>query len=212
MARGSLNQSFWTQQFPRWAGASAMLGGALWVVGAFLHSLEPTGCIGLECDTRAMRNTTGIVALAGFAASVLLMVGVVGLMLLAWRSGHYTKLATTGMILVAIGLVTMLTAGLIQALFFSGDFPGMPYIVIPALLGLVVGLLLIGIFILRSGVLPRWLGIFFIVASGALVAGNEQTAAVLLFIPVGLAMMAAGYLMWAQRTQYTTAPARGLKA
>jgi hypothetical protein len=44
--------------------------------------------------------------------------------------------------------------GLIQALFFSGDFPGMPYIVIPALLGLVAGLLLIGIFILRSDVLP----------------------------------------------------------
>ena len=212
MARGNFNNSFWSQQFPKWAGAAAMLGGVLWVVAAFLHSLEPTGCIGLECDTRAMRNTSAIVALVSFAALVLILVGVSGLMLLARQSGRHTKLATTGMFLVAFGLVMLLAGGLIQALFFSGDFPGMPFIVIPALLGVVVGLLLIGIFILRSDVLPRWLGVFFIVSSVALVAANEQTVAVLLFIPFGLAMAAAGYLMWAGGTQYATAPARGLKA
>lgn len=183
-----------------------MLGGVLWVLAALVHSLEPTGCIGLECDTRAMRNTTGIVALASFAALVLILVGIAGLMLLARRSGRHTKLASTGLILVAIGLVTLLSGGLIQALFFSGDFPGMPYIVIPALLGLVAGLLLIGIFILRSDVLPRWLGISFMVSSVALVVANEQTLAVLLFIPFGLAMVAAGYLIWTGGTRSAVAP------
>ena len=208
MVRGSFDNSFWTQQFPKWAGAAAMLGGVLWVLAALVHSLEPTGCIGLECDTRAMRNTTGIVALASFAALVLILVGIAGLMLLARRSGRHTKLASTGLILVAIGLVTLLAGGLIQALFFSGDFPGMPYIVIPALLGLVAGLLLIGIFILRSDVLPRWLGISFMVSSVALVVANEQTLAVLLFIPFGLAMVAAGYLIWTGGTRYAVAPVR----
>ena len=187
---------------------TAAYGRANGVLAALVHSLEPTGCIGLECDTRAMRNTTGIVALASFAALVLILVGVAGLMLLALRSSRHTKLASTGLILVAIGLVTLLAGGLIQALFFSGDFPGMPYIVIPALLGLVAGLLLIGIFILRSDVLPRWLGISFMVCSVALVVANEQTLAVLLFIPFGLAMVAAGYLTWTGGTRYAVAPVR----
>ena len=113
------------------------------------------------------------------------------------------------MILVAIGLVTLLAGGLIQALFFSGDFPGIPYIVIPALLGLVVGLLLIGIFILRSGVLPRWLGISFMVSlRRSCGRPMNRLPAVLLFIPFGLAMVAAGYLIWTGETRYAVAPVR----
>ncbi|MCO4261442.1 hypothetical protein NG697_00515 [Pseudarthrobacter sp. MDT3-26] len=117
--------------------------------------------------------------------------------LLARRSGQYLKLANAGLITAAVGFILLFTGALIQTAFFAGNFPGMPYFVIPGLLAIIAGLLMIGVFILRSGVLPRWLGIFFVVSTVALLAANEQTPAVLLAIPFGLAMVAAGYYMWA---------------
>lgn len=212
MARQSFD-SFWSEQFPKWAGAAAILGGVLWVLGASLHSLQPHGCLGQECATRAMRTTTGLVSFLVVTASVLLVVGIAGLILMARRSQGRTKQATAGMLLVAIGLATLLAVGVIQSLFFNGDLPVMPFIAIPAMAVVAVGLLLIGIFVLRSGVLPRWLAIFFIVSSVALVLANEQSAAVLLYIPFGLAMAVAGYLMGSGGTQRSAAPAaRDVKA
>ncbi|MDQ5861698.1 MAG: hypothetical protein M3536_05485 [Actinomycetota bacterium] len=117
--------------------------------------------------------------------------------LLARRSGQYLKLANAGLITAAVGFMLLFTGMLIQTAFFAGDFPGMPYFVIPGLLAVIAGFLMIGVFILRSGVLPRWLGIFFVVSTVALLAANEQTPAVLLAIPFGLAMVVAGYYMWA---------------
>jgi hypothetical protein len=197
MARGNFGNRFWAGQFPRWAGAAAMLGGVLCVLAAILHNLEPVGCIGMDCETTALRSATGFVPVAAAAASLLILVGVAGLALLAQRSGQHLKLANAGLVAAAVGFILLFTGGLIQAAFFAGDFPGMPYFVIPGLLAVIAGFLMIGMVILRSGVLPRWLGIFFVVSTAALLAANEQTPAVLLAIPFGLAMVAAGYYMWA---------------
>jgi membrane protein DedA with SNARE-associated domain len=46
------------------------------------------------------------------------------------------------------------------------------------------------------------------VSSVALVVANEQALAVLLFIPFGLAMVAAGYLIWTGGTRYAVARVR----
>lgn len=210
MAPGSSDNSFLTHEFPKWAGAAAMVGGALCVLAAFLHSLEPTGCIGLECETRPMRSGTEFVGLAGAVASLLILIGVAGLTMLARRSGGFTRLANAGLICAAAGFIWLFAGVLVQAIAFGGDFPWMPYFVIPGMLGVIAGLLLIGVFILRSGVLPRWLGILFIVSTIALVAANEQTAAVLLAVPFGLAMVAAGYFMWAGGNSYAAEPTRGV--
>lgn len=209
MALGNLDNSFWTQQFPKWAGAAAMLGGALCVLASFLHGLQPVGCIGAECDVRPMRTGTEIVGAAGTVATLLILVGIAGLAMLARRSGGSTRLANAGLICASAGFIWLFAGILIQALSSDGNFSGMPYFVIPGLLAVMVGFLLIGIFILRSGILPRWVGMFLIVATVALVAANEQTAAVLLAIPFGLAMVAAGYFMWTSGTRYAPAPARG---
>ncbi len=197
MVRGNVDHRFWAGQYPRWAGAAAMLGGALCVLAAVLHNLEPVGCIGMDCETSALRSATGFVPVAAAAASLLILVGMAGLTLLARQSRHYLKLANAGLMTAAVGFILLFTGGLIQAAFFAGDFPGMPYLVVPGLLAVIAGLLMIGVFILRSGVLPRWLGIVFVVSTVALLAANEQTPAVLLAVPFGLAMVASGYYMWA---------------
>lgn len=207
MAQGSSDNKASTTQFPKWAGAAAMLGGALCVLAAFLHNLQPSGCVGMDCETAAMRSTTGVVTSAGTAASLLILVGIAGMTSLARRTGQHRKLANAGLVTAAIGFVLLLAGGTIQTLLFAGDFPGMPFIVIPGLLAVVAGLVMIGLLILRSGVLPRWLGIFLVVSTIALLAANEQTPAVLLAIPFGLAMVAAGYFMVAGGSRLAAAPA-----
>jgi hypothetical protein len=195
MAQGRFDHTFWTGQFPRWAGAAAILGGLLCALAAFLHNLQPIGCIGMDCETGAMRSATGFVSLAGGAASLFTLLGIAGMTLLARRSGHHRKVANASLLTAAVGFIILFSGVLIQTAFFAGDYPWMPLFVIPGLLAVITGFLMIGVFILRSGVFPRWLGIFFVVSTFALLAANEQTPAVLLAIPFGLAMIAAGYFM-----------------
>ncbi|WP_461174182.1 hypothetical protein M1D93_05645 [Arthrobacter sp. Z1-9] len=207
MAQRSFDQTFWTAQFPRWAGAAAMLGGLLCALAAFLHNLQPIGCVGMDCETTAMRSATGFVSVAGAAASLLTLLGIAGMTLLARRSGHHRKLANAGLLTAAVGFILLFAGSLIQTAVFAGDFPGMPFFVIPGLLAAITGFLMIGVFILRAGVFPRWLGIFFVVSSFGLLAANEQTPAVLLAIPFGLAMVAAGYFMLGGGRRPEAAPA-----
>lgn len=74
---------------------------------------------------------------------------------------------------------------------------------------MITGWALIGVFIFRSGVLPRWLGIVLAASSVVLLAANEQTAAVLLVIPFGLAVAATGFFMWTHGQPYAEATSSG---
>jgi hypothetical protein len=197
MAIGQPRNSFWVARFPKWSGLAAVLGGLFCAVAAALHSLQPVGCVLAECDgAQPMRSGTPLVGALGTAATLLILIGIAGLTVLAGREGSHVRLAKAGLASTLIGFTLLAVAGLIQALFFAGDFPGMPYFVVPGLLAVVAGLVLIGIFIVRSRVLPRWLGVFLVVSSVALLAANEQAQTVLLAIPFGVAMMATGYFMW----------------
>lgn len=176
---------------------AAILGGLFCVAAAVLHSLQPVGCVLAECDAgKPMRSGTPLVGALGTAATLLILIGIAGLAVLANKEGRHVRLAKAGLASTLIGFALLAVAGLIQGFFFAGDFPGMPYFVIPGLLAAVTGLVLIGIFIVRSRVLPKWLGVFLVVSSVALLAANEQTQTVLLAIPFGVAMIVAGYLMW----------------
>lgn len=73
----------------------------------------------------------------------------------------------------------------------------MPYFVLPVLLALVVGFVLLGVVILRTGVLPRW--------CAALLGMNEQTTRVLLAIPFGVAWAVLGAVLWTRRDGAGTA-------
>ncbi len=50
--------------------------------------------------------------------------------------------------------------------------------------------------ILRSKVLPRWTVALLVVGTLAMLGFNEQTAAALLAIPLGIAWMAVGLVLW----------------
>lgn len=68
----------------------------------------------------------------------------------------------------------------------------MPVFVVPGLVALVVGLALLGWTILRSGILPKWLGAVLLFSAVLMLGTNEQTARVLLAAPFGLVWAAAG--------------------
>lgn len=88
--------------------------------------------------------------------------------------------------------------GLVQALIFDGDFPLMPYFVIPAVAALITGVILLVVTVLRSGVLPRWAAGALLVGAVVMVGFNEQTAAAWLALPFGFAWIAVGCAMWAR--------------
>ena len=75
----------------------------------------------------------------------------------------------------------------------------MPYFVIPAALALVVGFVLLGVAILRSGVLPRWAAALLIIGTLAMLGMNEQNTQVLLAIPFGVTWAVIGYVLWSAR-------------
>ena len=173
-----------------------MVGGALWVIGTLIHASKPRGCIAQECAFRPMRETgvlDGILMLVSF---LLFVAGAAGLVILARRAGRFGRLGNTGAAIGAVGAALLVVASLVQALFFSGDFPLMPYFVIPGVLALIAGVLLLGVAVLRAGVLPRWVALLIVVGALLMLGANEQTARVLLTIPFGVSWVAVGYALW----------------
>ncbi len=185
-----------SSSFVRWSGLAAMLGGLLWVIATIIHAAKPRGCIAEECAFRPMRESGALDGILTLLSVLLLAVGAVGLVILVRSAGRFRKAGKAGVFIGVVGAALLVIASLIQAIFFGGDFLLMPYFVIPGLLALVVGFLLLGIAILRAGVLPRWVAVLIIVGALAMLGANEQTARVLLMIPFGLAWVAVGYVLW----------------
>ena len=180
----------------RWSGLAAMLGGTLWTIAAVAHASKPRGCIAAECASRPMRESGAFVGISTFLSVLLFAAGAVGLVTLVRSGGRFGRTGNAGVVIGAGGAAVLVIATLVQAIFFGGDFPFMPHFVVPGLLALVVGFLLAGIAILRSGVLPRWVAVLVIVGALAMLGANEQTARVLLMIPFGVAWVAVGYVLW----------------
>jgi hypothetical protein len=173
-----------------------MLGGALWVIVDVVHASKPRGCIAEECALRPRRETGALEGILALLSLVLFVVGAAGLVVLARRSGHFGRLGNAGVVIGAFGAMVLAMVGLIQALFFGGDFPLMPGFVIPGVLALIMGFLLLGVAILRTGVLPRWIAVLFIVGALAMLGFNEQTWRTLMAVPFGVAWVAVGYALW----------------
>ncbi len=185
-----------SSSFIRWGGLASMVGGALWVVDTLIHASKPRGCIAEECAFRPMRESGALDGILTLLSVGLLAVGAVGLVTLVRRYGRFGRMGRAGATIGAFGAALLVVAGLVQGIFFGDDFPLMPYFVIPGGLALIVGVLLLGVAVLRAGVLPRWVAALVIVGTLFMLGTNEQTARVLLTIPFGVAWVAVGYALW----------------
>ncbi len=187
----------------QWSGPLLMLGGTLWVAWAVVHALQPMGCVGDECDLpgRSMREGSALGSALLIAAVLALMVGVWGLVSRARAMGGFGTLGSVGLIAITTGVVTVVIASFVQGIFYNGDFWAMPYFVIPAALALVVGFVLLGVAILRSGVLPRWAASLLIIATLTMLGMNEQNTWVLMAIPFGVTWALIGYVLWSRRDE-----------
>ena len=182
----------------QWSGPLLMLGGALWVAWVIVHALQPLGCVADECDLpgRSMREGSPLGSALTIAAVLALAAGVFGLVRHARALGRFGRIGSVGLVVSGTGVVTVILASLVQSLFFNDDFWAMPYLVIPAALALVIGCVLLGVAILRSGLLPRWAAALLIIGALAMLGMNEQNTQVLLAIPFGVAWVAVGYVLW----------------
>ncbi len=184
-----------------------MLGGALFVVSGVVIASMPRGCIGDECATRPMRDI-GIAGALLTIALLLIMVGAAGLVVRARNAGRFGSLGKTGIIVGAVGVALPVIGSLVQGVWYDGDYPLMPYFVIPGVLALVVGFLLLGISVLRAGVLPRWAAALLMVGTLAMLGFNDQNALALMAIPNGIGWMAVGYVLWSGKGEEAREPAR----
>lgn len=174
-------------------GACAILGGAAWATACVIHASQPSGCVGdTDCSRVAMREATYAASLLLAAAGALLVGSGGGVLWLIRRQGRLGRGAVLGAASAAVGVLLLVVAVTVQALFFDGDFALMPAFVVPGIALLAVGLALVGWSVLRSGVLPRWAGMSLALGAVLLLGANEQTDAVLLAVPFGLAWLATG--------------------
>lgn len=179
-----------------WAGAAGMLGGVLWSTSTVVHALRPVGCVAEECARRPMRESSAVEGVLTLAALLMFAVAAAALVVLVRRAGRFGPLGKAGTALALGGVAVLVVSGLVQAVMFEGDFPLMPYLVIPGVAALVIGFVLLAVTVLRSGVLPRWAAVSLLVGALAMLGFNEQTAAAWLAIPFGLAWIAVGYALW----------------
>ncbi len=191
----------------RWSGLAAMLSGTLFVASAVIMTSMPRGCIGDECGFRQMRDT-GVAGVLFIFALLPIVASAAGLVIRARNAGRFGVLGKTGAVLGAVGVALPVIGSLIQGVLFDGDYPLMPYFVIPGVLALVVGFVFLGVAVLRARVLPRWAAVLLVIGSLAMLGFNDQNAQALMAIPFGIAWVAVGYVLWSGKGETIRQPAR----
>lgn len=177
---------------PVGSGSAALLGGVLWSTAVVVHAVRPRGCVAAECATRPMRDSGGLEGVLALCSAVLIATALTGLVRHARRARSLDRSGEAGVRLGVAGLGVLVAAGLVQAVLFDGSFEWMPYLVLPGMAAVAAGFLLAGVALVRAREVPGWCGVLLVLGSVAALGSNEQTAAVLLLLPVGLAWMAVG--------------------
>jgi hypothetical protein len=172
-------------------GVCSTVGGVSWTVACFVHNSLPQGCIGDQCDDRAMRGSSPLATTLFGLAGVLLAVSGVGLLLLARRAARWGRLGSLAAIAAALGLL-LLAGAFVMSTFVDNDWEGMPGLVIPGILLLAVGLVLVAAVVLRAHVVPAWLAVLLLGTALLLPFANEQTSRILLAVPFGVAWLTLG--------------------
>ena len=187
----------------RFAGACAVIGGSAWTAASIIHASQPRGCVGDECGAVQMRNATSGTSLLVALAGVMMIASGAGLLLLIRRRGHLGRTGVVGAAACGFGVAVLAVALALQELVYGSDFRWMPAFVVPGVTALAVGLALVGWTVVRSRVVPSWVGVSLLIGAVLLVGANEQTAAVLLAVPFGIAWLATGAALMLRRREAT---------
>jgi hypothetical protein len=178
--------------FSRLSGVAAIGGGILLILFAVMAAAKPEGCVGdAECGVRPIRETSDIDPIS-FVALFLMLIGLAGLVVRVQAAGRLSMPGKVGVVLVALGAATFLLIGL-GAITPSDD--SMPAFVISAGASIAIGVILLGITILRSRILPAWANWLLVIGALALLGFNDQDIRVLLLIPFGVAWLGIGYVL-----------------
>lgn len=180
-----------SRTFIRWAGMAAAVGGALWIMFTVLVAARPSGCVGGECASRPMRNS-GDLAFLLLAAGVLIAAGFVGLMVRARAMDRVGRLWRWSAVLAVVGAVSAVIGTALNPI--SDNAP--PFLVVPGVIALALGLFLVAIEVFRVKALPRWASLLLIVSAVSLVGTNEQNARILFMTPFGVAWLLIGVILW----------------
>jgi hypothetical protein len=206
-----------TSNLIRWAGLSAVAGGALFVAIQPVHPPEILASF--------TTSTWAIVHYVGVVMCFLILLGITGIYARQVKESGWMGLA--GFLL--FGLMWALTAafqfaeGLIVPLLaidapkFAVGFEGIPsgspsevsLGILPALYSLtsvlyLVGGVLLGVATFRAGVLPRWAGAGLAVGTLAPLALSlllPHEFIRLAAVPAGLALALLGYALWSERRE-----------
>lgn len=160
--------------------------------------------MGHECVALPMRSATTGTSLLVALAAVMMFASGAGLLLLIRRHGRLGWTGVVGATACGVGVVTLALAAALQEVLYDGDFPWMPTFVGPGVIALAAGLALVGWTVLRSRVVPPSVGVSLLIGAVLLVGANEQTAAVLLAVPFGVAWLATGAALMLRRDGTTS--------
>jgi hypothetical protein len=169
-----------------WSGAAATVGGTLLCLFAVLVARKPAGCIGDHCG-RPLRDYSDVAGI-GVAGLILIAAACGGLVLFTARSGSMTRLVKAGAITASTGIALLFLA--VPAGQLSGELP--PIFVLPGVAALAIGGLLLGIGILRTGILPTYAAAALVVGAVAILPANDETWRIVFVIPFGAAWVIAG--------------------
>jgi uncharacterized membrane protein YqjE len=115
------------------------------------------------------------------------------------HAGRFGRLGVTSVVVGAVAAMLLFIGTVLN----TQNSSLVPLFIIPGLLALIVGFVLLSVAVLRAGVLPRWAAILLVVGSLAMLGFNDQNWQALMAVPNGLAWMAVGYVLWADREGVT---------
>jgi hypothetical protein len=147
-----------------------------------------------------MRDSGLPEGLLALLAALLIVAALAGLVRHGSRTRSLGRSASTGARLGVTGLGVLAVAGLAQAFVFDQSFSAMPYLVLSGMAAVASGVVLVGVALIRTRLLPGWTGALLVLGALAMLGSNEQTALVLLLVPFGVAWMAVGYALWTRGT------------
>lgn len=181
----------------RMAGGSAVVAGLSWCAAAVIHNTQPQGCVGESCAVTPMREATPLTDMLFLLAGVTLAASLGGLLVMARRRGASARTAWTALAACALAMALFATAALMSVI--HPDWNGMPFVVVPAVAALVVGLVLVVVLVLKARLLPKIIGVVVLASVALLPVANEQTSRVMWAVPFGLAWAVVGVLLLTAR-------------